>query len=298
MVKRVVIIFLLLPALLKAQTHRNSGSENEVGKDTAIANTSMVRKNVLTAGVNYQNRLNYYGRTGNGNSKGLLPNIGFELKEGFYGNANFIFVSNNSSPLEYNGTVVQGGYKFPEAKHLNASLFYNQFLYKDKSALVQSAIKSQTGINMVYNTKLLNFNLGGDAKFSDRTDFGATAGLDHLFIYKLPGVGKAVAINPSAYAYAGTQNFSTTYINTKQQHILGLPVGQPVQQTSTDTKTKFNVLAYEFSAPVVLVFGKFNASFTPSYVIPQNLIQVPGRPELSETGEKLFYFSAGVGVRL
>jgi hypothetical protein len=32
--------------------------------------------------------------------------------------------------------------------------------------------------------------------------------------------------------------------------------------------------------------------------MPQNLVKVPNRPDLSENGKNMFYVSAGVGVRL
>jgi len=256
--------------------------------------TSQHRKNVFSAGVNYQSKLHYFGRTDSLKSSGLFPTIGFELKQGFYVNSNFIFVHNPASPLAYNGTIIEGGFKFPQSRNFSGNIFYNQFLYKDNSELVQSALKSQTGMNLSYNNKIVNVNIGGDAKFSDRTDFGATAGLDHLFIYLIPSTKYAVAINPSAYAYGGTQNFTNTYY--KKQNVLGLPIGN--QQPVTETSTKFNILAYEFSAPIVFVAGKFNASVTPSYVMPQNLAKVSDRPDLSENGKNMFYVTAGVGVRL
>jgi hypothetical protein len=275
-----IVLFLSLPFL--------SISQND---------TSLPKKNVFTAGVNYQSALHYFGRTDSLNSRGLFPTIGFQLKEGFYVNSNFIFVYNKTSSLNYNGNIVEGGFRLPQTRNFSGNIFYTQFLYKDKSQLVQSALKSQTGINLVYNNKLVNVSIGGDAKFSDKTDFGATAGLDHLFLYLIPNTKYALAINPSAYAYAGTQNFTNTYYKKQNVNILPLPVGNQ-QRLVTENSTRFNILAYEFSAPVVLVAGKFNASITPSYVMPQSLIQVANRPDLSERGKNMFYVSAGVGVRL
>lgn len=256
--------------------------------------TSAPKKNVFTAGINYQSSLHYFGRTDSLRSSGVFPTIGFQLKEGFYVNSNFIFVNNKASSLGYNGTILEGGLRFPETKNFSGNIFYTQFLYKDKSQLVQSSIKSQTGINLVYNNKIANVTVGGDAKFSDKTDFGATAGLDHLFLYLIPNSKNAIAVNPSVYVNTGTQNFTNTYY--KKQNVLGLPIGS--QQQVTETSTKFNILSYEFSAPIVFVAGKFNASITPSYVLPQNLVRVANRPDLSENGRNMFYVSAGLGVRL
>lgn len=261
--------------------------------------TSAPKKNVFTGGINYQSRLHYFGRTDSLKSSGVFPTLGFQLKQGFYVNSSFIFVNNALSSLSYNGSIIEGGFKFPQTRNFSGNIFYSQFLYKDNSQLVQSALKSQTGINMAYNNKIVNVNVGGDAKFSNKTDYGATAGLDHLFLYLIPKTKNAIAINPSVYAYAGTQNFTQTYYTKKRNvNVLGLPIGGGQQEAVTETSTKFNILAYEFSAPIVFVAGKFNASITPSYVMPQHLVKVPDRPDLSENGKNMFYVSASVGVRL
>lgn len=255
-------------------------------------NNSPAQKNEVSAGVNYQSALHYFGRTDSLQSSGLFPTIGFQSSTGLYAQGNFIFVRNTSLPLTYTGTTIEAGYRFPQTDHFSGNLFYSQFLYKDKSTLVQSALKSQTGLNLNYLNKIVNINSGVDLKFSDQTDVGATLGLDHLFLVKTGTPGTAFAIDPSAYVYLGTQKFSNTYL--EKRSLLGIPV---TQQT-TQQVTQFNVLSYEVSVPVVFVSGKFNASLTPAYTIPQNLVTVAGRPDLSERGKELFYVTVGIGVKL
>jgi hypothetical protein len=265
--------------------------------------TSTPRTNVFSAGVNYQSRLHFFGRTDSLESKGIFGSIGYELKQGFYTNANFIFVNNASTSFDYTGSVIEAGYKFPTAKNFSGNIAYSKFLYKENSQLVQSAVKSQAEINLAYNNKIVNVNAGADAKFSDKTDFGLTAGLDRLFIYVIPGTTNAIAINPSFYTYAGSQSFTQTYYEKKKKvNVLGLPIGNGNgnggNELITEEVKRFTVLAHEFSLPVVFVLGKFNASFTGSYVMPQNLVTVPNRPDLTENGRNMFYFTTGVGLRL
>ena len=249
--------------------------------------TSSSKKNVLAASVNYQSKLHFFGRVDSLESSGLFPSIGFELKNGLYATSNFIFIHNSIQKTEYTGTTIEAGYRFPESEHFTGNVFYTHFLYKDNSELVQSALKGQTGINAAYTNKIVNLNFGADLKFSDKTDIGATFGLDHLFLQKLQDK-MALAFNPSAYLYAGTQQFSNTYVKNIASPLPGFP---GTGQTVTEQVKAFNILAYEFSAPIVFVAGKFNASITPSYVLPQQLI--PG-----ENGKNLFYISLGIGVRL
>lgn len=260
---------------------------------TQESNSKGSQKDEISASVNYQSVLHYFGRTDSLQSSGLFPSIGLQSRTGLYAQGNFIFVHSNSQPTTYTGTTIEAGYRFPQTDHFSGNLFYTQFLYKDKSTLVQSALKSQTGINLNYLNKIVNINSGVDLKFSNQTDIGATLGLDHLFLIPTGVEHTAFAIDPSVYAYAGTQKFTNTYLEKK--NIFGIPISE---QSTTSQVTQFNILSYEVSMPVVFVSGKFNASVTPSYTIPQNLVTVAGRPDLSERGKNLFYVTLGVGVKL
>ena len=254
-------------------------------------------KNEFTASVNYQSKLHYMGRTDSLKSSGIFPVIGFKSRSGIYLNSSFIFIQNAATSLNYAATILEAGYKFPYSKNFSGNIYYNHFLYKDKSVLVQSALKGQAGINTTYNNKVVNVNVGGDAKFSNSaTDFGVTAGLDKLFLFRNLIDNVVLAINPSAYIYSGTHNYFKNVKNSNGQGIGGLLGG--TNSSSIQQAKQFAILAYEVSAPIVLVKGKFNAYVSPAYAIPQNLVTVSGRPDLSERGSNLFYLSAGVGVRL
>jgi len=250
------------------------------------------QKNEFSASVNYQSALHYFGRTDSLKSSGLFSTIGFQSKTGLYAQGNFIFIQNKSEPITYTGTTIEAGYRFPQSDHFSGNLFYTQFLYNNKSTLLQSALKSQTGINASYTNPIINVNGGADLKFGGQTDLGATLGLDHLFIFKNAISHSAFAVNPSVYAYAGTQKFTNTYFEK------GGILGFPLSPQTTQQVTQFNILSYEISMPVVFVSGKFNASVTPAYVIPQNLVSIVGRPDLSEYGKEMFYVTVSVGIKL
>jgi hypothetical protein len=252
---------------------------------TLNAQKDSARKNEFTASLNYQSKLHYFGRTDSLQSSGIFPSVGYELKCGFYAQGSFIFVHNNSLPYNYTGSTIEAGYRLPQAKKINGNIFISKFLYKQNSTLVQSTLKYQTGINLSFNNKIININSGFDIKYSNTTDIGATAGLDHIFISKIANKPMAFAFDPSANINFGTQKFSEVYIN--KQKILGIPMNNK----TTVNKSAFNILSYEISAPIVFVAGKFNTSLIPAYVIPQNLLA-------GERGTDMFYLTASFGIRL
>jgi hypothetical protein len=243
-------------------------------------------------GINYNTGLNYYGRTDSLKSTGIFPLAELWLSKDVYINAAPVFVSNAIQSLEYSGTVASFGYLHTTDKWISNLYFLKPF-YKQNSQLVQSALKAQAGMSFSKLNKIINFTFGADVKLSDKIDFGATAGIDHLIKKQLANQSVLV-IDPSVFIYTGTQNFTTTYYKKKAGFLL-LPGNS--EQVS-ESVTKFNILAYEFSFPVVYAKGKWMALLTPSYILPQNLATVSGRPDLSEKGHEMFYASIGLKYTL
>ena len=238
-------------------------------------------------GIYYNSYLNYYGRTNNVKNSGIFPLAEFSLNKNFYINAAPVFVFNKTTRLEYAGTVATAGYRFTSTDNKVSGNFYAvKPFYKENTTLVQSALKAQGAASLTYQNKILNFTAGGDVKFSSKTDYGANAGIDHIFRHEFPGK-YVLVIDPSAYVYAGTQQFNKTYY----EDILGTEIFASKQKVN-----KFNVLSYEFSMPVIFAKGKWQLISIPAYVLPQNVYAVPDRPDLAESGDNLFYMTTGIKV--
>ncbi len=237
-------------------------------------------------GVYFNTHLNYFGRTDSLRSSGIFPLAELWLNDNFYVNAAPIFVNNKTKSFDYTGSVATAGYRFTtNSKKLSGNIYFVKPFYRDNSQLVQSALKGQGAFTLTALNKIVNVTGGADIKFSKGTDYGVTGGLDHLFRFQLDPKSVLV-IDPSAYVYAGTQHFTETYY--KNTGIPGL------NQLVTKNTDRFAVLSYEFSMPVVLGLGKVQLLAIPAYVLPQNLITIPNRPDLSERGEDLFYATLGV----
>ena len=99
-----------------------------------------------------------------------------------------------------------------------------------------------------------------------------------------------LVFDPSFYAYAGTQRFSTTYYKNRPGGLLN--PGRREEVTESDSK--FNILAYEASLPIIYAKNKWMILATPSYVMPKNLMNNPSNPEQTEQGKNTFYTTLGV----
>lgn len=235
--------------------------------------------------TNYNSYLHFYGRTDDVKSSGFFPLAELWLDKNFYVNAAPVFVNNDLQSFDYAGTIATAGFQHLTDKWLVNAYVMKPF-YETSAQLAQSVLKAQTGLTASYTTPLVSFTLGGDVKFTGATDYGATAGIDKAIRFE--NGQQVVIINPGLTLNAGTQRFTNSSTRRKAG-LLGIPAGN---ETVTTTTEAFNILSYEASMPVIYVKGKWMGMINPSYVLPQNLVAVPSKPELSEKGEPTFYMSA------
>lgn len=255
-----------------------------VATANAQSDSSSATKPQFKLSLNYNTGLNYYGRTDSLKSQGFFPLAELWFSPKLYVNAAPIFVNNTLQKFDYAGTVTTIGYQNVGTKWISGLYFLKPF-YKASSELVQSALKAQSGGNLTFQNKIANINAGADVKFSDKVDYGATAGLDHII--RIQNSDKSVIVlDPAFYTYAGTQNFQRTYTKKNKP---ALPVLPSTNQQVTEQVSRFSVLAYEVTMPVIYVKNKVMLIATPSYILPQNLITVANRPDLSEKGQNMFY---------
>lgn len=241
------------------------------------------KKTALTIGAVYLPRLHFYGRTDSLKSTAVAPNLLLQLGNGIYLTSTVIFTDNKMQPFSYAATIAGAGYRFGKQKGFAGTISGDLFFYKNQS-LVQSTQKGQVGFTLSYLNKYININSTGNTIFTKGSnDFYASLGLSHRF--RFVKNSSIWVIIPAFNANAGTN----TYYTTKSANGVPLP---PLQVT--ETNKKFNLLSYEVSVPIVYVYKSLALSFTPGFVIPQNISTVAGRPDLSETANNLFYMNAGI----
>lgn len=252
---------------------------------TAPAATAK-KKTTFTIGTSYLPKLHFYGRTDSLRSTALAPNVLLQFGNGMYISSTVIFINNKQIPMQYAATVAGGGYRFGKTKGFAGSVYGDLFFYANKD-LVQSSQKGQAGYTLSYLNPVLNINNNSSVIFSDNSDFFTSLGADHPF--KIVKGKSVLVIIPTLSTNFGTQNFTNSYYKTR--YLNGIPVGS---EQVNETSKKFNLLSVELSVPVVFVHKNLALSVTPGYVMPQSVIQVQGRPDLSENAKNLFYGNLGI----
>ena len=268
------------------QNQTQSQSQSQTPQPQATQTVQPVKKTTATflGGLIYAPRLHYYGRTDELKSSAVLPTVNIEFDSlHLYASGTSVFIHNKQENAEYAGTIAELGYRFGHYTHFSGNVYGNKFFYDKRLLLPQSALEEQAGVNLSEHTKYINFSATGSAAFSkERTDFFASAGLNKDFKWKF---GKSLLlITPTYVLNMGSQNFST--VNYKNN-------GGTDQATIAKNRD-FKILDHEFSIPIIYAMKHIYLIATPSYIRPENIITIPDFPQLSETGEKLFYVNFSV----
>ena len=231
--------------------------------------------------LNYNTSLSYYGRTDSLKSTGIFPLAELWFSPKFYINGSPVFVNNKVQTMQYAGFVTSIGYLNVSDKWVS-NLYLLKSFYTESGELVQAALKAQSGANFTALNKLVNVSFGGDVKYSDQLDFGAMAGIDHIFRFENKD-NSIIFIDPSFTVNAGTQNFSKTYKRKTRGILLS------GEEHVTENYKRFNILSLEAAIPFIYSKKKLQIIAVPAYILPQNMVTVAGRPDLTQTGQNMFY---------
>jgi hypothetical protein len=242
-------------------------------------------------GIHYTSYLHYYGRRDSVPARAILPVLEWWMGQKVYISVAPVFVKSGLDPYAYAGTVATAGYLHMSKKWMT-SLYLSKPFYTPSAQLVQSAIEAQGGGSLSFQNPVVNVTAGGDVKWSNRFDGGASAGIDHAFKKRLRDSQTVIVVNPSLFAYGGTRHFTRT--EYQQQPAVLLFPGTTQKQTRSESR--FAILAYELSIPLILAHGNWMLMVTPTYVMPRHMQRNDEGPE--EYGDNHVYVTAGLKYRL
>ena len=239
-------------------------------------------------GINYSSYLHDYGRNNNLEASSLFPQAELWLHSKWYISAAPVLISIKGQPLDYAGTVATAGFLHIGKKWIS-HLYAVKPFYETGTNLAQATLQFQAGGSLGFRNQLANLTIGGDVKRSDAWDFGATAGLDHAF-RKSFKKGSALVIDPTVSVFAGTRKYART-TTTSQPGFLMLPGSS---SSTTDRATRFDLLSYECSVPLIFIRKHWMVLVTPAWVAPQNLMAASETGGDAETGKPRLYATAGL----
>lgn len=247
----------------------------------AQTNSKTISKNIAALGFSYSTNLNFYGRTDSVPCNGLSATAEIWLSNNAFVSISPSFVSDAYQTMSYSGLSASAGFQ-KMAGNWFLSAGASRSFFTNSSYLSQAVIQNQVYGSAMYFNDYINLNTGVDLKFSDQMDVVTTLGIDHSFVKSFKA-GGLMMIDPSITLYPGTHYFSRSFLNSKSYAAVQMEL------------SKFQLLATEFSLPLMYLRNDIFLMMMPSYIIPNNLIQ---KGNLTEMGQPQFYVSLSARFKI
>jgi hypothetical protein len=284
-------------------------------KDTSILKKDTLRKAVpvadadssaptpshFQASLTWQSNNVYNGRKDSSVIPLITPEISYIFKSGFEIDLSVGYNTHETSP-QVNRYTLDGLYSFNPGNY-SGSVTLSGFIYSKNSGSTTAEQKGSLEYDNSYTFSFIQPSLDLTWTFGNHLpDYQASFALQHAF-----NIGN-FSIAPTATMNAATQNSYNSYYQNRRFSIPRND-GKPPLPTNVTLSgevlnaDKFQILDYEFSAPVSYTAGNWTFNFTPTEALPVNpadikaTLTVDNQSNSYTYKEKLpnsFYFSLEV----
>jgi len=195
----------------------------------------------------------------------ITPKISYIFKSGFEIDLSVGYNLHEPSP-QVNQYTLDGSYSFNPGNY-SGSVTLSGFLYSKQSGSTTAEQRGSLEYDNSYDLNFIQPGLNLTWTFNNGVpDYQASFALQHEF-----DIGN-LSITPTATMNMATQNAYNSYYQNRRFSIPreGKPP-LPANVTLSGevlNSSQFQILDYEFSAPVGYTAGKWNFSFTPTYALP------------------------------
>jgi hypothetical protein len=195
----------------------------------------------------------------------ITPKISYIFKSGFEIDLSVGYNIHEPSP-QVNQYTLDGSYSFNPGNY-SGSVTLSGFLYSKQSGSTTAEQRGSLEYDNSYDLNFIQPGLNLTWTFNNGVpDYQASFSLQHEF-----DIGN-LSITPTATMNAATQNAYNSYYQNRRFSIPRegkppLPANVTVSGEVLNA-SQFQILDYEFSAPVGYTAGKWNFSFTPTYALP------------------------------
>jgi hypothetical protein len=236
----------------------------------AAPDTAIVNKSTLTLGVSYANNASYYGQRAQESMPYIAASATYQLRSGIYFTGMGYKLLNDSGAA-VSATSLGAGISFNLSKTLAADISYSHTFFPSGSPFIQAANADNVSASLTL-TNWLSTSVNADYAFGKTQDVFVTLGTSKFINFgSLFSPKDFVSLTPAVNVVGGTQHFYETYVKEKRlrDSLLGVllpPIlggGQNGNETTTTTKTSFDLLSYNFKLP--LAYNRASYLFEAAY---------------------------------
>lgn len=299
------VFYLPLFVILLISVFQTTAFAQTASVDT-IGDLKSEKKASFKIGVNYLSNSVYLGRADTVTTSVIEPSLKYTFKSGIYFSGNMQFIPNRATN-KLDGGSVGAGYDYDISDNCSGSISFTKMFYNATSTQIGSAIGSTINANIDYDiAEIITPSLSVDydiLKQGFGSDVLVNFGIAHDFAkLGIFGDDDLGIISPTATVNAGTQNFYDAYLTLKKYKLTkkGQAREAAAQKLLNGQEAKlarFNLLDYEFSAPVEYKTGKFIFSFTPTYAFAENKLPPRITRGLVDINGGIFFFEVGASIK-
>ncbi|MBW4890648.1 hypothetical protein KXQ82_13010 [Mucilaginibacter sp. HMF5004] len=243
---------------------------------TDTGQATSVKKQSVSAGVNYGTNASFFGRTSPVTYPYLTTDVIYNTKFGLfvYGSAWKVI----GSPPAFDEFDVGGGYNYKLNNDIKGTISYTHFSFNDKAQIIKSASSNDINFKNSFDWHLLKTSITADYLFGKSNDFFLSIGHSHYFEsnFNIFDEKDYITFEPSFNMIFGTQNFVEYFSN---QHGFfdykedpNKPHGiQPLPNDYSVKNTQFNPLNYNFRFPLAYNRPHYTVEAAYKYSIPVNV---------------------------
>lgn len=276
--------------------------KDSVKKAAANSDSTAPTPSHFQLNVVYESNDVYLGRADSTVLPLLTPEISYIFKSGF--EIDFSVGFNAAAPcLTLNSWSLDGSYSFNPGNY-SGTVTLTYANYSPNSGSVNAAQNGSLAYNNSYTLPFIQPSLNLTWTFADNPDYQASFALQQEFDFLNNG---NLNITPTVTMNASTQNVYNSYYQNKRFSIPRygkppLPANVTVSGEVLNSG-EFQIMDYEFSAPLGFTAGKWSFNYTPTYAVPVNpadiklTIKVDNSTAYKTYKEKLpnlFYSQLGV----
>jgi hypothetical protein len=238
----------------------------------AATDSTPPAKSHFQLNLTYETNDVYLGRADSTVLPLLTPEISYLFKSGF--EIDFSVGFNANAPcLTLNSWTLDGSYTFNPGNY-SGTATVSIFNYSPNSGSVNAAQNGNIEYSNYYTLPFIQPSLNLTYTFAapnTKADYQVTFALQQEFDFLNNG---NLNITPTATMNASTQNYYNSYYKYKKFTIPRhgkppLPANVSISGEVLNSD-EFQIMDYEFSAPVGFTAGKWSFAYTPTYAIPVN----------------------------
>ena len=238
----------------------------------AASDSTPPAKSHFQLSVTWESNDVYLGRADSTVLPLITPEISYLFKSGFEIDLSVGFNA-NAPCLTLNSWTLDGSYTFNPGNY-SGTATVSIFNYSPNSGSVNAAQNGNIEYSNYYTLPFIQPSLSLTYTFAapnTKADYQVTFALQQEFDFLNNG---NLNITPTATMNASTQNYYNSYYKYKRFTIPRhgkppLPANVSVSGEVLNSG-EFQIMDYEFSAPVGFTAGKWSFAYTPTYAVPVN----------------------------